>query len=100
MKFNPGNKDNDTLTYGEALRPAMLITDKEEAMQYKRDYIAHIQQALDANPRSDGVTAEEIANTNIAYWSGYCSLEVQARVEELFECVHPVFGSIKDNPGQ
>jgi hypothetical protein len=29
IKFNPENKD--TLTYGEALKPAMEVRDKEEA---------------------------------------------------------------------
>jgi len=93
-KFNPENKE--VLTYGEILDSAMNITDKKDAMQYKAAYIDYIQKALDKENK-DGHTALEIANANFGYWAGYGSDKTRARIEELFECSHPVFGSIKLN---
>lgn len=94
-KFNPENKE--ILTYGECLKPAMEITDETDAKQYKKDYVAYIQKALDKEPRDDDMTAEEIANCNLGYFAGYYDNETRERVERLFVCSHPVFGSIKDN---
>jgi len=37
--------------------------------------------------------AEKRERSNLGYWSGYYSTEIQARVERLFGAVHPVFGS-------
>lgn len=88
-KFNPENKE--TLTYGEALGPAMEIIDKEDALQYKRDYIAHTQKYVDED-KNNHLSAEEIVNQNLGYYAGYYSDETRKRVEELFECSHPVFG--------
>lgn len=90
-QFNPHNKK--VLTYGECLDPIFKITDKADAMQYKKDYVAFIQKA----PLKDGMTAEEIANANIGYYAGYGSKEDRKRIEELFKCSHPVFGSIATN---
>lgn len=92
-KFNPNKKKN--LTYGECLGPAMEITDQDDADQYLRDYVAHIQSALDKEPRGDAMTAEQIAATNLGYFAGYYDNETRERVERLFKCSHPVFGSIK-----
>ena len=94
-KFNPENKE--TLTFGDCLHPAMEITDPEDAQQYLAEYVNHIQKYLDKEPRDDGMTAEEIAKVNLGYFAGYYSNETRARVEELFMCSHPVFGSIKNN---
>jgi hypothetical protein len=91
-KFNPENKE--VLTYGEALSPAMEITDEADAQQYLNDYIAYTQKHLDKNPSDK--TASEIARINLGYYAGYYSHDVRARVEKLFNCSHPVFGSIKE----
>lgn len=94
-KFNPQNKIK--LTYGECLSPAMEITDKADAIQYLRGYINFTQNHLDNHPNSDGKTAEQICKTNLGYYAGYYNDETRQRVEELFECSHPIFGSIEDN---
>ncbi len=93
-KFNPENKE--TMTYGECLGPAMEITDPEDAQQYLTEYVNHIQKYLDAEPRDDDMTAEQIAKTNLGYYAGYGSSETRVRVEKLFRCAHPVFGAIKE----
>ncbi len=90
-KFNPDNKK--TLTYGECLGPAMEITDAEDARQYLADYVAFIQRALDKEPRHDGKTSEEIARINLGYYAGYYDHQTRERVERVFDCTHPIFGS-------
>lgn len=94
-EFNPNKKEK--LTYGECLNPAMAITDEADAQQYLADYTAFIQRALDKEPRSDGKTAAEIARDNLGYYAGYYSADTRERVERLFKCAHPVFGSISRN---
>lgn len=91
IKFNPDNKE--VLTYAECLKPAMEIMDQADANQYLVDYIAYIQAALEKEPRSDEMTAEEIAKINLGYYAGYYNSETRKRVELLFCCHHPIFGS-------
>lgn len=79
---------------GEVLDPAMEITDAEDAKQYKAAYIAWIQKDLDKGLGEKNATAEQIANSNLGYYAGYFSNETRERVERLFNCAHPVFGSI------
>ena len=95
IKFNPENKE--ALTYGECLYPAMEITDAEEAKQYKADYIKFIDKFLVDGESESGLTAEQIANNNLGYWAGYYGDKVRRRVEKLFNCAHPIFGSIEEN---
>ena len=40
------------------------------------------------------MTAEQIAKNNLGYYSGYYSDDTRQRVERLFKCSHPIFGSI------
>lgn len=91
--FNSENKS--LLTYGECLDPIFKITDKEDARQYKKAYVSYLTNWLQKEPRTDNMTAEQIANTNIGYYAGYGTNEDRKRIEELFECKHPIFGSIK-----
>lgn len=92
-KFNPDNKE--ILTYGECLDPAMNITDQKDADQYLSAYIefqkSHMTEA------SGKHTPEEICKINLGYWAGYYGNDVRGRVERLFMCSHPVFGSITEN---
>lgn len=91
-KFNPENKK--TLSYGECLGPAMTITNETDAAQYLADYVAFIQKHLDNEPRNDGKTAADVARINLGYYAGYYGNETRERVERLFKCSHPIFGSI------
>lgn len=71
---------------------AMEIETQEEAD-------AHFEKCVQYSMRH-GKTREEaelIERSNIGYWAGYCSNEVRARVERLFRCEHPIFGSIEKN---
>jgi len=94
-KFNPEGKE--TLTYGECLEPAMKITNPEDAKQYFEDYVKFIQKYLDKEPRDDDKTASDIAKINLGYYAGYYDNDTRRRVEKLFFCEHPVFGSVVKN---
>lgn len=87
VKFKPEN----------SLDIAIGIKDPKEAKQYLKDYIDWIQTEIDKDPKRAGDNAESIAKGNIAYYAGYFSNETRERIEELYSCAHPVFGSIKDN---
>jgi hypothetical protein len=41
--------------------------------------------------------AEVMQRENLAYHAGYYDRETRDRVERLFRCAHPVFGSIAEN---
>ena len=92
-QFNPEKKK--LLSYEEACAPAMCIKDKDDAQQYFKDYVAYITRAL-INDTPGGKTPEEIAKINLGYYAGYYSIETRLRVEELFDCVHPYLGSVKE----
>jgi hypothetical protein len=51
----------------------------------------------DGLPTLSIVEATKIAKDKLAYHAGYRDNETRARVEELFQCEHPIFGSIKKN---
>lgn len=86
---------------GKILEVAIAITDPKDAKQYLKAYIDFIQADIDRNPTRKGDNAENIAKGNIGYYAGYYDNEVRARIEQLYSCAHPVFGSIaeKGPPG-
>lgn len=81
-------------TYGETLGPAMDMTDPEEAKAFKAAYVSWMVRTQDI----DEEEATDLVNQNLGYYAGYYDHETRLRVEELFECSHPVFGSAEDGP--
>lgn len=82
----------DEITIGDKYGPAMKITDQVEADDYFEKCVEHCMRY--------GRTREEaidIEKSNLGYFAGYCSSETRERVERLFRCSHPVFGSIATN---
>lgn len=39
--------------------------------------------------------AIEIAKSNLGYFAGYYDDDTRRRIEKLFQCSHPIFGSIE-----
>ena len=80
-------------TIGEVYGPGMEITDPEEASEY---FEAVVKHTMEVKPcfRSE---AEEIVKSNLGYYAGYYSNETRKRVEKLFNCAHPIFGSISSH---
>lgn len=98
-KFNPENKKEPT--YGDLLDPAMKITDPDDAAQYFQSYVEHL--VLFVEQKHPGETFDfiydesvNIAKSNLGYFAGYCDNKTRERVERLFCCEHPIFGSIQN----
>lgn len=86
------------ITWDAKYAPAMKITDQAEADAY---FEACVEHTLSFNDfRLVNRTREEveaIERSNLGYWAGYYGNETRARVERLFRCEHPFFGSIAKN---
>ncbi len=85
--------DDQNYTIGELYRPAMQIKDAAEA----REYFAELVRW---HSKKWGKTESESIATmksNLGYFAGYYDSETRQRVETLFECSHPIFGSVAEN---
>jgi len=83
----------DDITMEDEYGIAMEITEQEDADRY-------FEMCVRNNMNTGGhdrVEAERIVRSNIGYWTGYCDSETRRRVERLFRCQHPIFGSIEIN---
>lgn len=77
-------------TFGETLGPAMEIADQAGADDYFDQLVEHYV-ATAKTPRTREEAAA-IVRSNLGYYAGYYSEEVQDRVNKLFKTTHPVFG--------
>lgn len=78
-------------TWGELYGPAMEMTDPVKAAEY-------LNALIQRNMKYFGDTEEEateVVKQNLGYYAGYYSNDTMIRVQELFDCVHPVFGKIE-----
>ena len=80
----------EKMTIGEKYDPAMKITDQAEADAYFQLCVDHSM----TYHRKTREEAEALERTNLGYYAGYGSSETRERVERLFRCSHPAFGSI------
>ena len=81
---------NKNATIGEKYSPAMEIKDQAAADDYFAELVLH-NMSVSENTRPE---AEKIERSNLGYFAGYYDHETRERVERLFKCDHPVFGSI------
>jgi hypothetical protein len=72
----------------------MLIKGEADAEAYLDLLVVEHMQAHVELTREQAV---KIERENLAYYAGLCSNETRERVERLFKCAHPVFGSIAIN---
>ena len=79
----------DNITIGDKYGPAMQITEQAEADDY---FLACVEHTM--RHGADRAKAESIERGNLGYFAGYCNDEIRERVERLFRCAHPIFGSI------
>lgn len=84
-------KFKDEITFGEKYDPAMKITDQAKADEYFKACVEHTMHFGHFREK-----AEHIERSNLGYWAGYYDLETRMRVEQLFGCQHPIFGSAVD----
>lgn len=90
------------ITNGEKYDPAMKIETQQGADDYFVLLVEHCLRCYPAFQDSPFVphprtTAEMIERSNLGYWAGYFDHATRERVERLFKCEHPVFGSIAKN---
>ena len=79
-------------TIDEIYGPAMSIqTQKEADIYLDRLICAHIEENRDSLEE-----ALKVQRNNLGYYAGYCCAETRERVERLFKCAHPIFGSIAE----
>jgi len=83
---------NANITIGEKYRPAMEITDQAAADAYFEECVQHTM-----SHGKDREEAQRIERANLGYFAGYYNPETRERVERLFRCSHPIFGSIAEN---
>lgn len=79
------------ITIGEKYHPAMEIKTQEKADLYFEECIQHNMSF--GNSRKE---AERVERINLGYFAGYYDTETRIRVEKLFKCVHPIFGSAEE----
>ena len=78
------------ITIGDKYGPAMAITEQEAADAYFEECVQHTLSFGEV----DRAEAERIERVNFGYYAGYYDTETRARVERLFRCAHPIFGSV------
>ncbi len=83
---------NKNITIGDKYEPAMALLTQAEADAYFEELVAHTMSF--GKSRAE---AEAIERANLGYFAGYYSNETRERVEQLFRCAHPIFGSIAAN---
>lgn len=76
------------ITSGDKYGPAMEIVDREEAVKYFEECVEH---AMGHGYSREEAT--EIEKSNLGYYAGYYDHSTRIRVQELFEGIHPIFGS-------
>jgi len=81
-----------TITIGEKYGPAMEITDQASADRYFEECVLHSMSFGNSREK-----AESLERQNLGYFAGYYDHETRERVERLFKCSHPIFGSIAKN---
>lgn len=83
----------EKLTIGEAYDPAMKIDNQKDADEY---FEALVLRSITyfGTSRKD---AENIERQNLGYFAGYYDRAIRERVERLFSCSHPIFGSVAKN---
>lgn len=78
-------------TIGQKYCPAMEITDQAEADRYFEQCVAESMEY--GRTRAE---AESIERANLGYYAGYYDHETRVRVERLYRCKHPIFGSAQE----
>lgn len=79
----------EEMTIGESYAPAMEITDPEDARQYLEALIERSVRCFDMSEDE----ARKVQLSNLGYYAGYYSYDVRVRVQQLFNAVHPIFGT-------
>ena len=80
------------MTIGEKYGLAMKITDPAKAAEYFEECVQHTMGHGCSREQ-----AEKIEKANLGYYAGYYDTATRERVERLFACAHPIYGSVATN---
>lgn len=83
----------DHITVREKYEPAMRIERQAEADAYFEELVEHTMCTAGVSRER----AELIERTNLGWFAAEYGSETRSRVERLFRCVHPFFGSVADS---
>ena len=83
----------DVITLGDKYGPAMVIIDPGIARAYFERCVEHNMRMTPGRTHEE---AENFERSNIGYWAGYYDHATRERVEQLFNCQHPVFGKARE----
>lgn len=81
------------MTIGEMFGPAMEIVSPGEADRYFEALVRH-------NISAYGQSREEatrVMKASLGYYAGYYGHDVQRRVQDLFNCIHPILGPVSES---
>jgi hypothetical protein len=81
------------ITMGDKYGPAMEIEDQAEADAYFNKLVNHALRTGGVSCYDEAVRMER---ANLGYFAGYFDYQTRERVERLFKCAHPFFGSIAE----
>lgn len=81
------------ISIADKYSPAMSITDQAEADAYFEELVKHSILNF-GNTREE---AEANERASLGYYAGYYDSQTRERVEKLFRCEHPIFGSVVKN---
>lgn len=86
---------SEKTTMREKYDPAMSITEQAEADAYFKRCVEHTMCYAEDPRYATREGAEDVERQNLGYFAGYYDSETRRRVERLFRCAHPVFGSME-----
>lgn len=92
-------KDMKEKTISQLYGPAMNIQDQARADRYFNMLVDRCMamRAERGDKPADRQVCISIQKQNLGYYAGYHNHETRERVERLFKCQHPIFGSIEEN---
>ncbi len=90
----PELKETGGVTIGDKYRPAMAITEQADADEYFKRLVAYNMRCRPGRTQTE---VEYMERENLGYFAGYYDEGTRERVERLFRCCHPIFGSIAAN---
>ena len=85
----------ERITIGDKYGPAMSIMDQDEADAYFGRCVEHTMAYAADEEYKTREGAEALERQNLGYYAGYYDTETRRRVERLYRCSHPVFGSVE-----
>ena len=83
------------MTIGDVFAKANGVKSQAEADAFYEEYVRYMM--TECSEHLNREQAERIVKSNLGYVAGYYDDATRARIEKLYHCSHPIFGSIEKN---